>query len=351
VGFFATPILASHDTSTFHVYCYFNHSSSDAASRQLFGYGHTWRFVAGMSDHDAAEQIRTDQIDILVDLNGHTNGTRLGIFARQPAPLQVTYVGYPNTTGLPTIQYRVTDTFADPPGTTEHLHSEELLRPFPSFLCYAPPSQTPKVTDLPALSAGTLTFGSFNQLRKIGPHTIRLWAAALRAVPGSRLIVKAATLTADAPCRERLLQDFIAAGIAPERITVLERQPRLADHFGLYGTIDVSLDTFPYHGTTTTCESLWMGVPVITLAGVAHRSRVGVSLLSNVGLSQLIARSEGEYGEIAALLSADIASLAAVRKGLRERMKRSPLMDPVGLTRAVESAYRLIWKRWCANRS
>ncbi len=245
------------------------------------------------------------------------------------------------------MDYRFTDAHADPPGLTEQYHSEKIIRLPNTFLCFAPPADAPPVSPLPAQAPGPITFGSFNSLAKISSATIAMWSAVLRAVPNSRLVIKSiGGLSEDAP-RRRLLSQFAAADIAQDRIELRQRIQSSSGHLALYNQIDIALDTFPYHGTKTTCDALWMGVPVITLAGPTHPSRVAVTLLTNVGLPQLIANSKEEYASIAANLSQDLPALAQIRADLRERMRISPLCDGKTFAANVEAQYRQMWTDFC----
>jgi len=293
-----------------------------------------------------AERIREDEVDILVDLTGHTGENRLLVFARKPAPVQVTYLGYPNTTGLPTIDYRLTDAWADPPGQTECFHTEELVRLPDGFLCYQPLQESPDVTVLPAKAAGRISFASFNNASKVGAEVIALWSKILHAVPGARLIMKAAQLS-DLGVRGHFESLFEQQRISPAQIELRGSVLASTEHLAMYQEVDIALDPFPYNGTTTSCEALWMGVPVITLAGRTHAARVGVSLLSSVGLPELIADTPAAYLELAVRLAKDLDRLETLREGLRHKMQQSPLTDATGFTRSLESVYRMIWKKWC----
>ena len=253
-----------------------------------------WRSLVGLSDEQTAELIRQDRIDILIDLAGHTANNRLLVFARKPAPVQVTWLGYPNTTGLDTIDYRLTDAFADPSGLTELHCSETLVRLPACAWCFAPADPVPPVSTPPVLHEGHITFGCFNVMPKINEPLLRLWSEILHAVPDSRLLLKNAFLRASS-VQQRVRATFEAAGIASDRIELMDHVSDLAGHLACYGRVDIALDTSPYHGTTTTCEALWMGVPVVSLAGETHVSRVGASLLANVGLPELVARTTEEY--------------------------------------------------------
>lgn len=348
VAYFIEAVLAAHDHGAFEVFCYADVDNPDAVTAKLMSLADGWRDISALTDLEAASLIRSDRIDILVDLAGHTGKKQMTLFARKPAPIEITWLGYPDTTGLSAMDYRLTDAFADPIGLTEEINTEELLRLAPSFLCYTPPAGTPEVGPLPLKETGSVTFGSFNNRAKITESTVRLWSGILQALPDARLVVKANTLS-DREVRENLLGRFEKNGVLSDRITLHGYIPSLAEHFSLYNRIDIALDTFPYHGTTTTCEALWMGVPVIVLEGDAHVSRVGASILSNVGLSELIVCSPEEYACKAAALARDEGRLEAMRRGLRERMRRSPLMDRTSFTRGLEEEYRRVWSLWCGK--
>jgi predicted O-linked N-acetylglucosamine transferase (SPINDLY family) len=293
--------------------------------------------------------IREDQIDILVDLAGHTGGNRLLVFAHKPAPVQVTYLGYPSTTGMTAIDYRFTDAHADPPGMTDALCTEKLFRLPRTDWCFQPPANCPDVALLPARSNGFITFGTFNKFTKTNPQTYKLWAQILHRVPGSKLLLKGRQLVAG-ETEKRVRSIFAELGIGDHQLDLRGWVP-LAHHLAQYHLVDIGLDTFPYHGTTTTCEALYMGVPVVTLAGDSHVARVGVSLMTNVGLPELVAQSPAEYVDIAATLAADLARLEGIRAGLRQQMEQSPLMDKATFANDVETAYRQMWAEWCHSRS
>ncbi len=346
VAWFIEPVLANHDRERFEVYAYHGHEVEDEVSGRLRSHVTQWRRLVGLSDEEVASGIQEDRIDILVDLNGHTAMNRLLVFARKPAPVQVTWLGYPNTTGLAAMDYRLTDRFADPEGMTERYHTETLLRLPESFSCYRPPDAAPEVGTLPGGERGAVTFGSFNNRSKIGPEVIALWARVLHGVPGSRLMLKGKGYD-DESVQEALLEAFRAHGIGEERLRLFGGYDTHAEHLRRYHEIDIALDPFPYNGTTTTCDALWMGVPVVTLAGTTHVARVGVSLLNHLGLTEWIANSAREYVEIAARWATDVQRLAPLRRELRVRMASSPLTDALTFTRHLESAYRSMWQHWC----
>jgi len=341
---FIEPVLAAHDRREFEVVCYSNSGQEDEMTGRLRGSCDVWRDISQIPDQDAADRIRADGIDILVDLAGHAAGGRLLLFARKPAPVQVTWLGYPNTTGLDTMDYRLTDAVADPVGATDRFHTEKLVRLTEGFLCYAPAPQSPEVSDSPQLKTGHVTLGSFNELAKVTPDLVALWSEILRALPGARLTLEAAGLSAESACRE-LRQQFAAHGIAPERVDLRPPEFAAAAPLARYHEIDIGLDTFPFNGVSTTCEALWMGVPVVTLAGTAHVARTGASIVSRVGLAELVATTPAQYVAIAQQLAADQEKRRALRADLRARMRASPLLDAPRFVRALEAAYREMWKK------
>ncbi len=349
VAFFIEPVLAQHDSAAFDITCYSTGGSEDFMTRRLQALASRWHNVAGMTDEQLCHLIETDGIDILVDLSGHTSSHRLRAFALKPSPVQVTYLGYPDTTGLPAMDYRLTDIWADPPGESDKLNTESLVRIPAGFLCYQPPADAPSVTPPPSQEKGYITFGSFNNLAKINPGVIALWARLLQAVPDARLILKYPWLS-DEPTRELYYAQFAEHGIMQDRLELLKKSPTTAEHLAVYARMDVALDTFPYNGTTTTCEALWMGVPVVTLAGNRHSGRVGASLLSQVGLSDCIASTTEDYIECAVGLAADKNRLMELRATLRHKMTASSLCDAVGFTRKIEEAYRTMWRAWCEKK-
>jgi predicted O-linked N-acetylglucosamine transferase (SPINDLY family) len=349
VAFFLEPVLERHNRSEVEVYCYSDTGRPDAYTARLQSLvGNTWRDIRGFNHERFAEAVRRDRIDILIDTGGHTANSRLLSFATKPAPVQVTWLGYPDTTGFASIDYRLTDAAVDPPGETERWHTEELVRLEGGFLCFRPPPDSPPAANPPFLAEGVFTFGSFNNMAKISPHTVRLWSAILRQAPQSRLALKNKALT-EPEARERLLGWFAAEGIGGERLVLSGTVDSLAGHLDAYRRVDLALDTFPYHGTTTTCEAMWMGVPVVSLTGETHVSRVGLSLAAQVGLDEFAARSEAAYVELALGLAADPGELVRLRASLRERMRKSSLMDEAGFARKLERAYRGMWREWCAT--
>jgi len=344
VARFLLPLLSNHDHQSVEVFAYAQVRRPDAMTQRFRGYTDHWRNLVGLSDAQAADQIRQDQIDILVDLAGHTADYRLLTFARKPAPVQVTYLGYPDTTGLDTMDYRLTDAYADPPGLTEAYHSEKLIRLNPCAWCFGAPACPP----LRMRSQNPITFGCFNTFAKVTGPMLELWSKILLAVPESRLLLKSAAMRS-AIRREEIQKLFSELGVARDRLELRAHERDYIEHLALYGQMDIALDTFPYHGTTTTCEAMWMGVPVISLAGSSHVSRVGVSLLSNVGLPDLVAHSPQEYAPLAIDLANNLPRLKELHATLRQRMEQSPLMDAPRFAREVESAYRQVWCTWCGE--
>lgn len=336
VAFFFEPVLARHNRADFEIFCYDLASVPDETTGRMMNLGWEWRTVYGLSDNAVAEQVRADGIDILVDLAGHTKGNRLGVFALRPAPIQVTWLGYPNTTGLKQINFRLTDELADPPGMTDQLYVERLVRLPRSFLCYVPPIQSLEVAPLPE---GPIIFCCFNNYPKISDTVLHLWARVLHALPGSLFSLKNGSLC-DAGVRNRVIGRFAACGIDQSRLILSSFSESREEHLRLYGACHIALDTYPYNGTTTTCEALWMGVPVVTLAGSTHVSRVGASLLVNVGLPELVAKSADEYVNIALALAQNRKRIINYRHELRKMFSRSPLADAPGFTADLERTYQ-----------
>ena len=344
VACFFEPIIASHNRDFFEIFCYSNVLIEDEVTGRIRKYSDQWRNIIGISDEVAADLVYKDEIDILVDLAGHTANNRVLLFARKPAPVQVAWIGYPSTTGLSSMDYKIVDSYTDPIGTTEKYYTEELLRLPESFLCYLPDNKSPEVGGLPFLTSGHITFGSFNNFTKVTSEVTKLWIKILVAVPDSRLILKSRSFS-DKLTRHSLLEKFMQGGIDTQRIELMP-MVSFREHLNTYNKIDIGLDTFPYNGTTTTCEALWMGVPVITLAGKTHASRVGMSLLSSVGLHEYAATCFDEYLDSAIRLSTDIQRLQSLRAGLRERMLQSPLTDARRFVMNLENSYRTILETW-----
>ena len=338
VSFFLEPVMEHHNRERFEIFCYSNRTASDDTMERLRGYCTGWRCIVGLSDLQAAEVISNDGIDILIDLSGHTAAHRLGVCSYRPAPIQVSWIGHPNTTGLSQLDYYLTDPWCDPHGMTEHLYSEQLYRLPRIFCCYLPPAKFPSVAVVPSVHSGSVTFGCFNSLTKINETLVSWWAQILDSLPGSRMFIKGPALD-DPGTREELFRSFAGNGITAERLIVHGVTSTREEHLSRYSLVDIALDTFPYHGTTTTCESFWMGVPVVTLAGKTHVSRVGVTLLHAIGLDDLVAVNPDEYIAKAVSLATDRQRLVWLRENLRTMMAQSPLMDVEGITRDVENAF------------
>lgn len=342
VAYFVTAVFPNHDRNRFKVFCYSDRGKEDKTTERIKKGVDVWRKTAGMDDDSLFHLIRSDAIDILVDLAGHTGGNRLPVFAMRPAPVQVTWLGYPNTTGLSTMDYRIIDDVTDPPGDADRYHSEKLVRLPNGFLCFDPPVGAPAVTPLPMKRNGFVTFGCFNALAKITDEAIALWAKIMTRVPGSRILFKNKCLF-DESTRNLLLGRFAAHGISSERVMMTPYTLTTEEHLACYGHLDISLDTFPYNGTTTTCESLWMGVPVLGLLGNRHASRVTASILTRLGLDSLIGKDEDEFVEIAVHLAGQPALLEVLRSGLRERMRKSRLCNGKPFLSEIEAVYEKIW--------
>jgi predicted O-linked N-acetylglucosamine transferase (SPINDLY family) len=346
VAYFLEPLLANLDRGQFEIFLYHDHPRVDAMSERLRTHATQWRHFAGLSHAAVETAIRADAPDVLVDLAGHTGLNRLPLFARRLAPVQVTYLGYPNTTGLREMDYRFVDAVTDPVDEAEAWHTEQLVRFAPTAWSYAPPAAAPECAPPPSLLADHVTFGCFNNFSKVNDLTLRAWSQILAAVPGSRLLLKAQGL--EEPAAAAALRARLAAlGIDGARVELLGRTPGLAAHLAAYARMDIALDTFPYHGTTTTCEALWMGCPVVTLPGDRHASRVGASLLVAVNRPNWIARDWADYVRIAAELAHDRAGLVRERAVLRGALRVSPLLDHAGQGARFGAAVRACWAAWC----
>ena len=345
VAYFLEPLLQGHDRQAVEIFCYADVVQPDSVTTRLQGLADHWLMTIGLSDDKLAARIRTDGIDILIDLAGHTAHNRLGVFAREPAPVQVTWLGYPNTTGLDAIDYRLVDAVTDPVGEADACASETLLRLPSGFLCYGGPEGIPEPADPPCLTTGTVTFGSFNNPAKVSPSTLDVWAKLLTRLPEARLLLKGKSF-ANATTRALFIARLGERGVAPERVELVAWAPSNIAHLALYERVDIALDPFPYNGTTTTCEALWMGVPVITLRGDRHAGRVGASLLSHGGLTDWIAGSVEDYVEIAVALAGNPSHLRDLRRSLRPHLKASPLCDSKAFAGQIEAAFRTMWQQW-----
>lgn len=349
VGFNILPLLREHDHKSFEVFCYSDAAQEDSLTAQCRDGADCWRGIVGVPDERVAGMIREDRIDILVDLSQHLSGNRLLVLARKPAPVQVNFAGYPGGTGLRTIDYRLTDPHLDPPQDSPSNPFERLVR-LESFWCYDPNAMSlgmdamPDPGPAPVIRAGKITFGCLNNFCKINDSVLELWALVLKAVPDSALLM----LAPEGRTRDRVKSRLAGHGVEAQHVKFVSHQVR-TNYFRLYHRIDIGLDTFPYGGHTTSLDSLWMGVPVVTLAGNSAVGRAGVSQLSNLGLTNLIAHSPEEFVRIAVELAGDVDRLMQLRSELRGRMLRAPLTDAARFARAIESAYRSMWKAYCAG--
>jgi predicted O-linked N-acetylglucosamine transferase (SPINDLY family) len=341
-SYFTIPLLAHHDRDQFEVYCYANVLRPDEFTDRLRNLADPWRNTVGMSNPQIADLVRTDRIDILIDLTMHMGNGRLLLFARKPAPVQVAWLAYPGTTGLSTIDYRLTDPYLDPPGHNDEHYSEKSIRLPDTFWCYRPMTVELEINPLPALTASRITFGCLNNFCKLNDGVLTLWARVLQQVEGSRLLL----LAPQGTCRQRAVDRLSQEGIDPGRIEFVSHQPRQT-YLEHYHRLDVGLDSFPYNGHTTSLDSFWMGVPVITLVGARAVSRAGWCLLSNLGLTELAAQTPEQFVRIAVELAKDVPRLQELRSTLRRRMEQSPLMDAPRFARNVEAAYRQMWRNWC----
>jgi predicted O-linked N-acetylglucosamine transferase (SPINDLY family) len=345
VNYFFEPLLVGRSRDYFEYFAYSNVSREDDVTERLRHEFDHWRDIRFLPDEKVAEVIASDGIDILVDLAGHTANNRLLVFARKPAPVQVTWLGYPATTGMKAMDYRITDSFAEPPGMTEQWNVEELWRLPRIFCCYQPHADSPAVIDHPPFrDNGYITFGCFNNFSKVTDDTLEAWARIMVAVPDSRLLLEVGSLTEFRPVVEDKLR---RAGMPMDRVDLEPR--RKENQFVLYNCIDMALDPFPCCGGTTSMDTLWMGVPFVTLAGVHFVSRMGVTILNNAGLPELIAADVDEYVAKAVALAKDRARLESLRSGLRQRIAKTPLMDTQAFVKDMEDAFRGMWRKFCAQ--
>jgi predicted O-linked N-acetylglucosamine transferase (SPINDLY family) len=341
IGRIIAPVLASHDKQRFEIFCYWVGNRTDETTGKIKSSVAAWREAGRVSEVQLAAMIRQDHIDVLVDLSLHTLGNRLLVFARRPAPVQVTWLGYPGTTGLGSMQYRLTDSIIDTPNDGDGPYSEKSIWLPHCFWPYAPPVEDMELNSSPVAGAGFVTFGCFSHFSKITRPTIAVWIEVMQRVQGSRMII----LAPQGEHRVRLLERFTSAGISAERVELVEPAP-LRQYMGYYHRVDLCLDSMPYCGHTTTCDALWMGVPTVTVGGETAVARGGASILSNVGLNEWIADSPRQYVEIAAAMAADPGRLPRLRTELRDRFRNSPLMNWKQFAADLESAYRLMWQNW-----
>ena len=349
VGYFLLSFLTAlkaHAAGRLELYAYSHRSRADNVSARIQAQCHVWRQVHALDDEALVRQIGEDRIDILIDLSGHTGENRLPAFAWKPAPVQATWLGYLGTTGVAAIDYLIADDWTLPP-ESEPQFTEKIWRLPRSYLCFTPPDEDGTIGPLPALTNGYVTFGSFNNLTKVGPEVVSLWARVLHAVPGSRLLLK--TLQFIEPSvRQDVAQQFARYGISSSRLMLEPPVPR-ADYLKPFNRVDIALDPFPYPGITTSVECLWMGVPFVTLAGGTFMARQGVGLLNNAGLPDWIAADEDEYVKLAARRAGELHTLQQLRQELRARVLASPIFDARSFARNFESAMRGMWRAWCAR--
>lgn len=344
---FFEPLYAHHNHEEVETICYAQLVNGDETTERLQSMSDGWHRTVGMTQAELAEQIREDAIDILVDLAGHTARNRLPVFGLRPAPVQISWLGYPNTTGMTALDYRLTDAIADPDGA-DRFYTERLLRLENGLTRFLPPTDAPDPGSLPADSSGRVTFGSLNNLVKLNDQVIALWSRVLRQVPGARLLLFRDML--QGKVAERVQSAFAQHGIDGSRLELRHKLDSGNTYLNVYREIDIALDPFPWNGHVTSCEALWMGVPVIALLGPVHRGRLAASVLHQVGLEGLVARNPDDYVRIAAGLAGDVQRLEQLRSGLRHQVAASPLCDGPGMAREVEAIYRQLWQHWCTGR-
>lgn len=346
IAYFLLPLLRGIDKARYEVYCYSDTTVEDSFTKEIKKYCDGWLDTDSLESDALIQIIRDDRVDVLVELNGYTGRFRFEVFATKAAPIQVSYLGYPNTTGLSRIDYRLTDSWADPETKTEHLHAETLTRLPGGFLCFEADPEAPAVERVQRLKGKEgICFGSFNAFHKVTKDVISTWARVLDGVPDSTLLIKSFSL-GDPVIREMIKRKFSEHGISAKRLILLDHTAGRKEHLALYAKVDIHLDTFPYNGTTTTCEALWQGVPSVVLAGSSHRSRVGVSILNQVGLTDFIAEDLDAYVGLAVSKAAEQASLEVLREGMRERMQNSPLMQVERFAKDFSAAIEGMYQRY-----
>jgi predicted O-linked N-acetylglucosamine transferase (SPINDLY family) len=345
------PLLREHDGDQFDIFCYSDVLQPDQRTAQFRSYTRNWRNIVGWSNEKVAEVVRADRIDILVDLAMHLERNRLLVFAQKPAPIQLSFAAYPGGVGSSLIDYRLTDPYLDPPGAGDSDSREKSYRLPSSFWCYDAEAITagldflPEPGPLPALRRGAVTFGYLGNTRKIHGGVLQLWAKVMQRVENSRLLL----LAPEGAFRRKVWEVLTECGVSGERVEFASIQP-LREYLQLYQRIDIGLDSFPYNGHTTSLDALWMGVPVVTLAGATAVGRAGVSHSMNLGTPELIGHSAAEYIEIAVGLAGDLPRLGEIRANLRRRLEASPIGDAKGFAREIEGAYRAMWREWCKSR-
>jgi predicted O-linked N-acetylglucosamine transferase (SPINDLY family) len=343
---FLEPILAHHDPRQVESICYAEVLAPDAVTARFQALAHGWRSTRGLIDMQVAEQIRADRVDILVDLAGHASDSRVRVLAYKPAPIQITYLGYPNTTGLATVDYLLSDNIVDPPGEPR-AYTEEVVRLPGVFCTYVPPMNAPEIAPPPAGKKGHITFGSLQNLAKLNRSVLDLWCRLLNAVPTARLLIFRNTMT-------DLVKDHLRREFAMRRFDIQRIDLQNTTDAGtrmyleVYGSVDISLDTLPWSGHTSACESLWMGVPVLTLRGSRHAGRMAASVLTSLGLTDWIADTPESFIELGVRQASNFAGLARLRSELRPAMRSSALCDGKAFARNLEATYRSLWRRWCA---
>jgi predicted O-linked N-acetylglucosamine transferase (SPINDLY family) len=343
IGRFMLPLLENHDRAAVEIFCYANVLRSDEMTERLRGNTDHWRMIRGVADQQVAQTVREDRIDILVDLAMHASANRLLVFARKPAPVQVTWLGYPGSTGMSSIDYRLSDAQLDPPGMDESIYSEQTIRLPGCFWCYDPVGgQDVPINALPALANGTVTFGCLSKFAKVNRPLLSLWASVLRQVKDSRLVL----LANPGSHIQRTADEFSRQGIDPRRLEFIAWRSH-REYLAQFHRIDLALDSLPYNGHTTTFDGLWMGVPTVSLTGKTAVGRAGLSILSGLGLPELVGDCDEAYVRIAVELAQDLPRLRDLRSTLRQRMERSPLMDGRLFAQNIEAAYREMWRRWC----
>jgi protein O-GlcNAc transferase len=339
VAYFLLPLFKNHDRKSFEIYCFYNGDSVDAITEEFQSLSDYWQGIKSLNDEDLRRVLIESEIDILIDLSGHTADNRLAVFATRVAPVQMTWLGYPHSTGIPEIDIRIVDKVSDPSPVSESLSTEKLVRLPHGFLCYEGSNEIPYNKQPPCIGNGYITFGSFNNLAKVNQKVIKAWSAILRSTPNSKLIIKSKQLS-EASVQQKYLGYFESCGISSHRVTLLAMLPSAADHLSIYNQIDIALDTFPYNGTTTTCEAMWMGVPTTTFVGDRHSARVGASIMTYSGFIELVSSNEAAFVSDTITLASQTERLSTLRKGMRARMQNSDLCNAKQFALQMEAIFK-----------
>ena len=342
VAYFLLPLLKNHDRKTFEVFCFYNGDKVDTTTKEFQSLSDHFQGIRSLNDKDLRDLVIESEIDILIDLSGHTANNRLAVFANRAAPIQITWLGYPHSTGIPEMDIRIVDNISDPSPDSEPFNTEKLVRLPHGFLCYEGNNEIPYTKQPPCIDNGFITFGSFNNLAKVNKNVIKAWSDILLTIPNSKIIIKSKQLS-EASVHQLYLSYFESFGVSSDRVTMLAMLPSTADHLSIYNQIDIALDTFPYNGTTTTCEAMWMGVPTTTFIGDRHSARVGASIMTHSGFDELISNDQEAFVSDTIALANQPERLKSLRNDMRIRMQNSDLCNAHQFAQEIEHEFKLAY--------